>query len=366
MKKVILTNLALLVSGLILLEFIFGSWFAGASPLYSFIKPRNVHKSYETPFPGQPRVSSYTVDKHGFRGLDKGLDDIFILTVGGSTTNQKYIDDDFTFEAWLQKFFAADGRDVDIASAGIDGQSTYGHLKNFPYWFEKLPRFALRYILYYVGVNDFYILKELPGFDTMKKTGFKPRLRRALNYMKEKSALYAAGRVAVNLIAPPDVAHFRGGGTVPWSEDDWTTDSTVANYRTPQVEESLRQLRGRITALAEETRKAGATPIFVTQRSVNWIEHGGKIWGRKSPSPHRHAEALKGFTRMTGVDTYWLERMQAAAIMDACRNSDGICIDLAGNIKIDHMADFYDAVHTTPSGSKRIAEFLYPKLKDLR
>lgn len=366
MKKVILVNLALLLAGLVLLELVFGSWFTDASPLYSFVKPRNVQKTYEAPFPGQPKVSRYSVDGYGFRGLDKELDEIFILTVGGSTTDQKYIDDDFTFEAWLQKFFAADGRDVDIVSAGIDGQSTYGHLKNFPYWFEKLPRFAPRYILYYVGVNDFYILRELPKFDVMQKTDAKARARRVLSYIKEKSALYAGGRIVSSLISPPDVAHFRGGGPVPWSQEHWTTESHIANYRTPKTEESLRQLRERITALAEETRKIGATPIFVTQRSIKWTEHEGKIWGLNSAGTRRHADALDGFMDMTGVDYYWLERMQAATIMDTCREAQGICIDLAGNIQIEHMKDFYDAVHTTPSGSRRIAEFLYPRLKDLR
>lgn len=365
MKKVILANVALLVAGLALLELVFGSWFADVSPLYSFIKPRNVHKTYETPFPGQPKVSTYAVDQYGFRGLDNGLDEIFIVTVGGSTTDQKYIDDDFTFEAWLQKFFAADGRDVDIVSGGIDGQSTYGHLKNFPYWFEKLPTFSPRYILYYAGMNDFYILRELPKFDVMKRAGLKALARRVLNYVKEKSALYAGGRIVASLVSPPDVAHFRGGGPVPWSEDHWTMESRVANYRTPKTEESLRQLRERISALAEATRGIGATPIFVTQRSANWIAHEGRIWGRKSPGARRHADALEEFGSMTGVDYYWLERMQAAAIMDACRKAEGICIDLAGQIEIDHMADFYDPVHTTPSGSKRIAEFLYPRLKDL-
>jgi len=70
--------------------------------------------------------------------------------------------------------------------------------------------------------------------------------------------------------------------------------------------------------------------------------------------------------KLSGVDYYWLERMQASAIMEACHASSGICIDLAGAMKLDHVAHFYDAVHTTPAGSKRIAEFLYPKLRDLR
>jgi hypothetical protein len=39
------------------------------------------------------------------------------------------------------------------------------------------------------------------------------------------------------------------------------------------------------------------------------------------------------------------------------------CVDLA--TKIDFAEeDFYDAIHTTPKGSKKIAEFLYDALAD--
>lgn len=365
MKKVLLVNAAILLAGLAVLELVFGSWFSDASPLYSFIKPRNVHKTYETPFHGQPKPSAYTIDAYGLRGLDKGLEDIFILTVGGSTTDQKYIDDSYTFEAWLQKLFKEDGRDVDIVSAGIDGQSTYGHLKNFPYWFEKLPGFAPRYILYYIGVNDFYNLGERQKFDAMERDGSGAKARRAFAYVKEKSALYAAGRIAASLLSPPDVAHFRQGKPVPWSQEQWTTQGLAGHYRTPEVERSLAQLHVRILRLAEATRKAGAAPVFVTQRSINWIERDGRVWGLKSAAARRGAGALKGLGPLNGVDYYWLERMQAMTIMDACKTAKGICIDLAGNIRIDHMTDFYDQVHTTPSGSKRIAKFLYERLKDL-
>ena len=38
-------------------------------------------------------------------------------------------------------------------------------------------------------------------------------------------------------------------------------------------------------------------------------------------------------------------------------------IDLAKSVVLDKK-DFYDEFHTTPSGSKKIAEYLYPKLKN--
>lgn len=365
MKTIIAFNLALLVAGLVLLELVFGSWFSDASPLYQFIKPRNVQKTYKTGFEGQPDVSSYTVDEYGFRGLDKGLGEIFIVTVGGSTTDQKYIDDAFTFEAVLQQAFANEGRDVDIVSAGIDGQSTFGHLKNFPYWFDKLPGFSPRYILFYVGVNDFYNDAELTKFDAMQYEGIRAFRKRFESMLRDKSALYAAGRIVASLISPPRVAHFNEGRPPPWSADEWTTESNIDAYRTEAVAQSLAMLRTRITALADATRKTGAEPIFVTQRSAYWVERNGQIWGRKVVTGKRSPGALQEFGSMTGVDHYWFERLQASAIMEACGEAKGVCIDLAGNIAFDPETDFYDHVHTTPSGSRKIGAFLYPYLKPL-
>ena len=40
------------------------------------------------------------------------------------------------------------------------------------------------------------------------------------------------------------------------------------------------------------------------------------------------------------------------------------CIDLAGTIRFE-TGDFYDPLHTTPAGSKRIADFLFTAMKPM-
>ena len=49
--------------------------------------------------------------------------------------------------------------------------------------------------------------------------------------------------------------------------------------------------------------------------------------------------------------------------MAACAAANAICLDLGGEIEF-RPGDFYDHVHTGPSGSARIAEYLFAKLKD--
>ena len=41
-----------------------------------------------------------------------------------------------------------------------------------------------------------------------------------------------------------------------------------------------------------------------------------------------------------------------------CRERELYCIDLAGNIDLN-SSDFYDAVHTLPSGSTKIADYIF-------
>jgi len=126
--KIAFVNLLVLLIGLLIIELIFGSWFQNSHALYQFTKPRNIALVNKNPLGGQPEFIRYTRDENGFRGLDAPLDKIDIITVGGSTTDQRYLDDGQIYEQELKKLFAAEGRRLVVANAGIDGQSTMGHV----------------------------------------------------------------------------------------------------------------------------------------------------------------------------------------------------------------------------------------------
>ena len=52
------------------------------------------------------------------------------------------------------------------------------------------------------------------------------------------------------------------------------------------------------------------------------------------------------------------------ALNDHCKKNNYICIDIASNFK-GEFEFWYDEVHTTPLGSKKISEAIYPKLKKI-
>ena len=151
-SKIISINILILFIGLFAVEVYWRIYLASDITLTLNVS-KNVtllhepHNMYET---NKPFVT-YSRNMYGLRTKHLVPNEIDVLVVGGSTTDQRYIDDQ---EEWVAIFEAQSG--LRSANAGVDGQSTYGHLKNFEQWFSKIPKLNPKYIVFYVGVNDFY------------------------------------------------------------------------------------------------------------------------------------------------------------------------------------------------------------------
>lgn len=356
--KLVGVNLLVLGVGLAAIELAFGTWFQDAHALYQFTKPRNVAIVQDNPFPGGPPVTRYTRDANGFRGLDADVSEIDILTVGGSTTDQRYLDDDVTFQQALKSRFADVGRRLVIANAGIDGQSTIGHINNFSSWFNRIDRLQPRYILFYVGINDLLRVGEADVYD---RVSVESPLRDMQLYIRDKSVFYQLYLLAKQYLQPHPYRHGFLKGHI--AVDQALTDKPfIDDYRTPQVVASLDQLKARILELDKRTRDMGAKSIFVTQRSARWTRIDGKIWGLKAYDTEAESE-FSAFQRVNGVDIYMIEKMVADTIMSACVSVDAICLNLMDEIEFDLRNDFYDPVHTTRSGAKAIGDYLFERLR---
>jgi hypothetical protein len=363
MWRVISVNALVLLIGLVLVELMFGTWLSDRSALLEFSKPRNVRLETANRLPGQDDRIVYTRDAHGLRGLSGDLDKVFLLTVGGSTTDQRYLGDGYTWQDHLERLFAGQGRPVDIVNAGIDGQSTYGHISNFTEWFPFVPGLKPRYVLFFVGVNDFYDHRARPRFDEVGRKG----LKRVEAWITSRSALYAGFMILKQSTwGRPRVRHFETPPPSQYDPASYTSERSVQDYRTPDVVRSLEMLRERLRQLATLTVQLGARPIFVTQRSSLWTMRDGKVVGVRQfvPDPN-FSPALVSLPPMTGVDRHHLEMMQASLIMETCAATQSICIDLAREIEVDPARDYYDMVHSTPEGARQIATYLHAKLRDL-
>ena len=354
--KILGINAAILAAGLILVELAFGGWISGTDPLLNFTRPRNVDWRFDVPW--DPDGALYSRDKYGLRGLKGSPSDITILTMGGSTTDQRYLADGTTWQDAMEQAFEKAGDKVDVVNAGIDGQSTVGHMHNFDQWIVNIPDFSARYILFYVGVNDFYV--EDGGQYDSDLLRDDP-----LREFANRSALVTGAKILRDLLRS------RGDGAVdmkPGHSFGGADTSTYVNTRAlaecctdAKLVAGMTGLGKRIERLAGLAREAGAEPVFVTQRTALWQRRDGQIYGAPSLS-YAPPSILADLGPITGVDRYDIEAFQARTVMQACEAAKAICIDLFSEIDFDLQTDFYDSVHNTPHGAARIGTFLHEKL----
>ena len=129
----------------------------------------------------------YTRDANGYRGWkSKSNNQKYVLAIGGSTTDERYVSDDETYTELLEDILSKKGFfDIDVINAGVDGQSTFGHLFSLIEWHEKIfsnYKDDTELVLFYLGVNDRLLLGS-SSIDFVNESKFK-RMRMLHNYLK--------------------------------------------------------------------------------------------------------------------------------------------------------------------------------------
>lgn len=300
-------------------------------------------------YPSENNIIAYSRDKYGFRGKYRRLKDIDIIAVGGSTTDQRYIDNTKEWTYVLANAPVIKELDITIVNAGVDGQSTYGHIKNFDLWFSKIDSLKPRYILFYVGVNDFYNdfgylydspnLKDSLTWRTIVKGSFVYYTYRLIKGMILTKA-YGLGHEMHDIKSIQTTS-------IPLLEEK--------EYR-PLMKTRLDAYLKRLDILQTKTRELGAIPVFITQRRMNHWKKNNQIIGINE-------EYSYGNIKYNGVDMHYMEKLLNKVTMSICKDrNDIICIDLALELTFTRD-DFYDFFHNTPSGAAKIGGYLSKKIK---
>lgn len=344
---VLAVNGLLLTVGIAVAELIFGGW---RDP--SHLNRLNLLKNCDLQFDASnlyadPNpVIKYSRDQYGLRGSYGTPADIDILTVGGSTTDQRYIRDGETWQDVLQARFREAGVAVAVANAGVDGQSTYGHIKDFEWWFPTIPDLEPDYVLFYVGLNDFH-KQEGSSYDGVADTGWKQKV-------KDNSAVWNAGRTLRNAYVAMVVKKI-GHRSLDFGKVDWTHDALQTDYAF--MDTRLHEYAGRLRVLADMTHALGGKPIFVSQISRNYRVTPDGVEGSSDISPYDDRE-------INGVDFYHMMRRLDAVMEAVAIEKSALYVDLARHDGwVD--ADFYDFAHMTPQGARKLGDLLYAALKDV-
>ena len=349
--KLLLVNIVILLAMLIPVELIFGTWVrpVGMRDLRRFSIPIDVRYEFDTSklYPSDRPRSVYTRDAFGLRGAHGTLDAIDVLTVGGSTTEQRYLDDELTWQSVAEKELRARGLKLRIANAGVDGQSTVGIAFNFDNWFPLLKDLHPKVVVFYVGVNDVLRRRDRDAYDRALDTS-SWRFRSAVFQLFQTARSNLRARaVGVTHGRRPDntAATFTDVGLL------------AADERAEMSEEIVGTFLANVDGLRQRAERLGQRAVFMTQTAYAW--HANR----------RPARGVNGTLTLLGrtvnyVDVSAIHQELNRRLIEYCHTQRSICLDLANEVEFDDD-DYYDFLHNTPKGAEKIGKYLAERLATL-
>lgn len=284
---------------------------------------------------------NYVRNQYGLRDTCESPAEIEILTIGGSTTDQRYVPINSTYQTIIQdRMKNASNAFGCVSNAGIDGHSTWGHIYSFDKWFPLIPELNPKIILLYVGVNDADFTRVSSpniGYDTQRTDGLKGFLIR-FEIIRALLPIYRR----LKQISDYAVAAYAGHTPVNYTDADYKV--IVMNEKSEDLsKENAVAFRLRMEYLLSEIHALGAVPLCVTQPHRFVKEIDGEMRGVKNVLG-------EGFS---GIDYDYSIRMLNEVIFDLCGPNT---VDLYSHEFSD--LHFYDGVHTTALGSEEIGKVL--------
>ncbi len=302
-------------------------------------------------------ITHHTKNALGFRGPDPPRDfarRLTLLTIGGSTTECLFLSDGKTWTDAMARRLAAAFPDLWVNNAGLDGQSTYGHLILLREFVEALhPRVAI----FLIGVNDIGLDARNP-YDAAL-TPPASRLRSAAVFVRDHSELAALAQNVLRVARAKDEGFGHGQidvRTLPHLEhDETTTRITVAKFS-----EALPSFRSRVEALVDECRAHGIEPILVTQPGL----YGDAI----DPATSVDLSTVQVKGAANGRLWWRVQEMYNDVTRQTARGRGVVLVDAARELPKDSRL-FYDFMHFTNEGAARLGELVAdgvaPRLREI-
>ena len=323
-------------------ELIFGNWLK-KNNFNSLLIPKQ-QTSLITNFPYKSEeLGIYTRDKNGFRANKYDLNDINILILGGSTTEEREVDDQ---KIWTKIFEKNLNKNLKVLNAGIGGQTSLGHKEMFNLWFNKFDTLSPDYILVFLGINDALFLVEnitsekylnvlvsdyLGDGRSINNSNTDSLLNnRSLTkikqYIKNNSVLHSLYLIIKgNLISYKYNMNYNGDINI---FDPYITKSPEIVIPDDYLDKFENYYHNNLLQLHNFATEYNSNLILVTQSvsSTHWIKE--------------YLEIINKYT------------------ISFCKIKKIECIDLEKKILGLNDNFFYDGVHTDIRGSKIIGEFI--------
>jgi hypothetical protein len=291
----------------------------------------------------------------GFRGQNPPSDFdkyLTLVTIGGSTTQCFFLNEDQTWTARLGKKLEGSAEPLWINNAGLDGHSTHGHLVLLEDFIVPLhPKVAL----FLVGANDVAIGSMSEWDAENVKSGIHFESTKA--FVKSVSAYSEVAALLLNMYR--SFTAYQAGLT------HHQVDLKSQGYRDVSEEEERQYIAGhttqylkgyetRLRRIVEVSRKAGIEPVFVTQPLLVGFGTddvtGVDLSRVRTEGPEQNGKM------------YWdLLEVYNEVTRRVGRENGILVIDLARELPKTSRY-FYDFIHYTPQGAEAIATIIHKSL----
>jgi lysophospholipase L1-like esterase len=287
-----------------------------------------------------------------------------IVTIGGSTTNCRSVDDAATWTSLVgDELRRRTGKPVWINNAGFDGHSTRAHIRLLP---EINRRVHPDIALFMIGLNDL-------GYYNPTRATVQPGLVEVtLKHPGEAPGLILPSMAQTAIMAAQ--MKFQ-----PLSACSLDSLEPVPPTDQPAIEAGLIKeipvFRERVATIGRQAVSMGITPVFVTQATlcgnatdpdtgvdlgrvpmISWSiertirEHKGPVFD----------SAVVDCTAMYGprCDTF-ARRLELFndALRLVCRENSWVLIDLAASMP-KASKDYLDSMHFSVQGNRKVADII--------
>ncbi len=294
-------------------------------------KERKINWQSTSSFYGKEYNFFYKRNFWGFRGEEFNPKDIKVIFEGGSTGNQRFTPENLSIVGLLNDSFKKLNFDLTIYNASTDGKSVSGYINDFNFWFTKIPNFNPKYVIFYIGINDRF--NNLDNKHFLDNKISEQKFDQLKDYIKNNSFFYDKFKFIKNKYFPKNTFAYDLSDNSLYENYEYIDYQTALKMHKNIDEENLiliKNFRSKLEKLNLIVKDLQIKPIFINQLMYD---------GLKDKKLFLVNNELKNFAL---ENNYYL-----------------IPLDEILNMKTN---DYFDTAHTTPQGSKRIAEKIFPYL----
>lgn len=328
-----------------------------------------VHRRYEFTHEHSTKldpVTHHSKNSLGFRGPDPPRDldrRPSIVTIGGSTTECLFLSDGRTWTDVLARRVAAVHPDAWVNNAGLDGQSTFGHLVLLRDVIVPLkPKIAI----FLVGINDVGVDTQ-NQYDTSMRSSWIPwrqqwnvyddRLVGSRTPWHDEWAFLTDHSEIFGLIE--NFRRMRQARSLAFSGGEWDLPARPRLDLPPaQLDALLARVRpaldgyaGRLREIVQVTRSNGIEPVFVTQPLL-----AGDLTD-VDPVTGVNLGTLLMRSGENGVFEWRRVELYNDVTTHVAADAHVTLVDLAHALPKDSRY-FYDFMHYTNDGAARVGDIV--------